>query len=63
MTDPIWIDCAACDGGGVIEGECICMEDTCCCAEPEPPVCLLCDGEGGRKVTPAALDTPPSPPA
>lgn len=57
MTDPTllsdeldlepWIDCWQCCGQGVIEGDCTCMEDTCCCLEPDPPVCDECRGASG----------------
>ena len=39
-------ECPACCGTGVMEGECVCGDDTCCCDDPEPPECLLCDGTG-----------------
>jgi hypothetical protein len=42
-----WIDCGQCGGEGVIEGDCTCWDDTCCCLEPEPPVCDICKGAGG----------------
>jgi hypothetical protein len=35
-------DCFMCGGTGVIEGECDCMEDTCCCLHPTPPDCPEC---------------------
>jgi hypothetical protein len=35
-------DCPVCGGTGVLEDECTCGEDTCCCAEPEPPECPEC---------------------
>lgn len=38
--------CPNCGGEGVIEGECTCGEDTCCCLEPTPPVCRTCGGKG-----------------
>lgn len=49
MTDATqdeWTDCPACGGSGVMDGECTCMDDTCCCLEPEPPECGLCSGDG-----------------
>lgn len=39
-------DCALCGGAGVIEDECTCMDDTCCCLNPSPPVCPACKGRG-----------------
>jgi hypothetical protein len=46
----IYVDCWQCGGEGVIEGECTCGEDCCCCLEPEPPVCDICRGKGGYYV-------------
>lgn len=43
----VWIDCWNCGGEGYLEGDCTCMEDTCCCLEPDPPVCDVCKGKGG----------------
>ncbi len=41
-----WQDCYACGGDG--EGDdCMCGDDTCCCASPEPVTCRTCHGEGG----------------
>jgi hypothetical protein len=40
------VDCWNCGGEGLIEGECTCWEDCCCCAEPEPPSCSVCRGRG-----------------
>lgn len=37
-------DCPQCGGDGFYDGECACMDDTCCCLEPEPVVCPLCGG-------------------
>lgn len=42
-----WVDCPVCCGEGLIEGECTCMDDTCCCLVPTPPVCEECNGAGG----------------
>lgn len=42
-----WIDCWSCGGEGVHEGGCTCMDDTCCCLNPEPPDCDVCRGTGG----------------
>lgn len=42
-----WIDCPYCGGSGVIEGECTCMDDCCCCLEPDAPECDHCNGKGG----------------
>jgi hypothetical protein len=47
ITDGEWIDCWDCGGEGLIDGECTCWEDTCCCLEPEPPMCTTCNGAGG----------------
>lgn len=46
-----WTDCPACGGEGFIDGECTCMDDTCCCLEPDPPICDECRGAGALKVT------------
>ena len=51
-----WVDCPNCGGDGVIDGECTCMDDTCCCLVPEPPECDECEGAGGWFV---ALSSPP----
>jgi hypothetical protein len=40
------VDCWNCGGSGVMEDDCTCMEDTCCCLAPKPPDCLLCRGRG-----------------
>jgi hypothetical protein len=42
-----WIDCWQCGGEGEIEGDCDCMEDSCCCLVPTPPRCDVCRGAGG----------------
>lgn len=46
--EPHWADdedaCWMCGGLGVLEDECTCGEDTCCCLEPEPPICPECGG-------------------
>jgi hypothetical protein len=39
-------DCWNCGGEGFMDGDCICMEDTCACREPEPPTCTVCGGSG-----------------
>lgn len=39
-------DCPACGGSGVAEDEFTCMDDTCCCLVPTPPVCSECGGKG-----------------
>lgn len=41
-----WRPCPYCEDG-YVEGECTCWDDTCCCLEPEPPVCSHCRGKGG----------------
>jgi hypothetical protein len=44
-------DCPACGGSGVIDDECECMDDTCCCLVPQPPLCPECGygrGSGSR---------------
>jgi len=38
--------CPQCGGSGVDDSDCTCMDDTCCCLYPEPPVCGLCGGRG-----------------
>jgi hypothetical protein len=38
--------CPACGGSGVIDDECTCMDDTCCCLVPTPPICSECNGRG-----------------
>lgn len=35
-------DCWMCGGSGVMEDECDCGDDTCCCLEPNPPPCPEC---------------------
>jgi hypothetical protein len=40
------VDCYNCGGEGVIDGDCTCWEDCCCCAEPDPPDCQVCRGRG-----------------
>lgn len=35
-------ECSMCGGTGIIEGDCTCMDDTCCCLEPTPPDCPEC---------------------
>ena len=42
-----WVDCYNCGGDGCIEGDCTCMDDTCCCLYPDPPDCSVCGGKGG----------------
>lgn len=44
-----WVGCWNCGGCGTLDDSCICeaFEDTCCCAEPEPPICRECKGKGG----------------
>lgn len=39
-------ECWNCGGEGFIDGDCTCGEDCCCCLEPEPPVCDVCEGKG-----------------
>lgn len=50
MTTQWRVDCYNCGGEGVIDGDCTCGEDCCCCAEPEPPVCGHCRGVGSYVV-------------
>ena len=47
-----WVSCWNCGGAGYHEGECECQsfEDVCCCADPEPPMCRECKGEGALHV-------------
>lgn len=40
------LECHWCGGSGVNEDECACMDDTCCCLEPEPMPCWVCEGHG-----------------
>ncbi len=42
--------CWQCGGEGFIDGECTCMDDCCCCLEPEPPVCDICRGTGSFEI-------------
>lgn len=39
-------DCFDCGGNGFYEGECTCMDDCCCCLEPDEPTCSTCNGTG-----------------
>lgn len=41
-----WRPCPYCEDG-YLEGDCTCGDDTCCCLEPEPPMCGHCYGKGG----------------
>lgn len=45
--EKVWVDCWNCGGSGDIEDDCTCGEDTCCCLDPEPPICSECRGKGG----------------
>ena len=49
-TDEIYDEtddsCPECGGSGVAEDECTCMDDTCCCLHPTPPICSECGGAG-----------------
>jgi hypothetical protein len=46
------VTCWRCGGEGELDGEgCTCGEDTCCCLEPEPPSCDICNGAGSLIVT------------
>jgi hypothetical protein len=45
-----WRPCGWCGGDGVVEGDCTCGDDTCCCLYPEPPVCPHYRGAGGWKI-------------
>jgi hypothetical protein len=47
-------DCWMCGGSGVLEDECTCGDDTCCCLEPEPPECPECIYRERRRGTEAA---------
>lgn len=51
MTTRWAVDCWNCGGEGDREGECTCMDDTCCCAEPVAPRCDICKGKGFFEVT------------
>lgn len=44
--DEIDDECPACGGTGVNEDECTCMDDSCCCLNPTPPICSECGGAG-----------------
>lgn len=35
-------ECHLCGGSGMLEDECTCMDDTCCCLEPDHPPCPEC---------------------
>ena len=35
-------ECSTCGGEGYIDGDCDCMDDTCCCLYPTPPECPEC---------------------
>lgn len=39
-------ECWNCGGEGVIDDDCTCMDDTCCCLYPVPPDCSVCGGAG-----------------
>jgi hypothetical protein len=41
-----WVSCWNCGGAGYHDGDCTCMDDTCCCLYPEPPPCSECNGKG-----------------
>jgi hypothetical protein len=43
---PYRVECYNCGGEGVIDGDCTCGEDCCCCLEPDPPGCQVCRGRG-----------------
>jgi hypothetical protein len=51
MTTRWEVECWNCGGEGEREGDCTCMEDVCCCAEPRPPKCEICGGKGSYIVT------------
>lgn len=48
--EKVWIDCWQCGGAGELDWECTCMDDTCCCLEPDAPECNICGGAGGYMV-------------
>lgn len=53
MADTVeteWADCWNCGGEGWLQDTCTCMDDTCCCAEPDPQTCGHCGGAGGYQV-------------
>ena len=52
----VWVECWNCGGEGDIEGDCTCGEDTCCCIEPDAPICSHCHGKGGYFVVPEFAD-------
>lgn len=47
-----WVTCWNCGGEGFHDGDCECgeFEDTCCCAEPTPPLCRECRGKGALHI-------------
>lgn len=44
LEDKDRVECWACDGTGEREHDC--MDDTCCCLDPEPGICWECHGSG-----------------
>lgn len=48
-TNMVSIDCWNCYEG-YLPDSCSCMEDTCCCADPEPLKCHECNGSGVKWV-------------
>jgi hypothetical protein len=45
------VTCWQCGGLGVIDGDCTCFDDTCCCLYPTAPRCDICEGEGSYIVS------------
>lgn len=43
-----WVDCEVCGGDGLVDHRCV--EDTCCCLDPENEPCPACGGLGGEVV-------------
>jgi hypothetical protein len=44
--------CWQCGGEGFLEGTCTCMEDSCCCLDPDPEMCDMCRGVGSFEIKP-----------
>ncbi len=51
MADDYYSDdvCWGCGGEGFIDGQCTCMDDTCCCLVKDEPICDICKGNGHLK--------------
>lgn len=57
-------ECPMCGGDGLLEYECTCGEDCCCCAEPDHPPCPECNSKPDlsreREIVSAVI-VPPAP--